>query len=304
MTTLFRGIMPAAITPLDDAGRFVPAAFERLLERVYTAGVDGVYVCGTTGEGMLLSRGDREAVVDAAVACTPAGRHVIVHVGASSIDEALALARHAARAGADAISSMPPTAAPYSFADVRRYYEALAQGSELPLLVYYFPEVTQAIASTDQLEILCAIPNVCGVKFTDFDLFRMAGVRRPGRSVFNGRDEVLAAGLLMGADGGIGSFYNVVPELCVAIQAAADAGRWNDARATQERLNTLIRIAVQFPVFPAIKQMLQWSGLDCGACLSPRPRLDGEQQARLHRELASAGFDDLLAAARPFAPTA
>jgi hypothetical protein len=61
---------------------------------------------------------------------------------------------------------------------------------------------------------------------------------------------------------------------------------------------------VQFPVFPAIKQMLQWSGLDCGACLSPRPRLDGEQQARLHRELASAGFDDLLAAARPFAPTA
>ena len=187
---------------------------------------------------MLQSRQQRQAVVDTAMACTPRDRTVIVHVGAASLDEAVALSAHAARAGAHAISSLPPTSAQFSFAELRRYYEALAAASELPLVVYYFPDVAPSIATAEQLETLCDLPNVIGVKFTDFDLFRMSNLARPGRAVFNGRDEVLAAGLLMGADGGIGTFYNLVPELFVEIYDAAVAGRWDDARAAQRRVNT------------------------------------------------------------------
>ena len=113
-----------------------------------------------------------------------------------------------------------------------------------------------------------------GVKFTDFDLFRMANLAHPGRCIFNGRDEVLAAGLLMGAGGGIGTFYNLLPGLFVEIYDAATAGRWDAARTAQARVNTLIRITLDFPLFPAVKQMLAWSGLDCGPCLPPRARLD------------------------------
>ena len=94
--TMLRGILPATVTPLDADGRFVRAPFERLLDRLYAGGVHGVYVCGTTGEGPLLSRHDREAVAEAAIANTPDGCHVVVHVGAASMDETLALARHAA----------------------------------------------------------------------------------------------------------------------------------------------------------------------------------------------------------------
>lgn len=289
------GILPAAVTPLDEAGRFAPAAFEQLLARLYGAGVHGVYLCGTTGEGMLQSLDQRKAIVETAAACTPRDRRIVVHVGAASIADAVELSAHAARAGAHAVSSLPPTSAPFSFADVLRYYEALAHASDLPLLVYYLPEVSAAIATADQLEALCALPNVCGVKFTDFDLYRMAQVTRPGRSVFNGRDEVLAAGLLMGASGGIGTFYNVLPELFVRIYTAAAAGRWEEARAGQQRVNALIRIALQFPAFPAVKQILAWSGLDCGVCLPPRAPLDAAQQARLRDDLAGAGFADLIA---------
>ena len=288
------GILPATVTPFDEAGRFAPAVFGRLLERLYRAGVHGIYVCGSTGEGMLQSREQRQAVVETAMACTPRDRTVIVHVGAASVDEAVALAAHAAKAGAHAISSLPPSSGQFSFPDLRRYYEALAGATDLPLLVYYFPDVAPAISTAEQLEALCALPNVIGVKFTDFDLFRMANLAQPGRCLFNGRDEVLAAGLLMGADGGIGTFYNLLPELFVEIYDAATSGRWDAATTAQGRVNTLIRIALGFPLFPAVKQMLAWSGLDCGACLPPRARLDQEQQDRLREALTAAGFEHLV----------
>jgi N-acetylneuraminate lyase len=294
---MMRGILPAAVTPLDENGKFLPAALERLLARLYGAGVHGVYLCGSTGEGMLQPPEQRQAIVETAMACTPRDRTVMVHVGAASLQEALALSAHAARAGAHAISSLPPTSAQFSFADLRRYYEALAGGSDLPLVVYYFPDVAPAIDTAEQLEALCDLPNVIGVKFTDFDLFRMANLARPGRVLFNGRDEVLAAGLLMGAGGGIGTFYNLLPELFVDIYDAAAAGRWEEARAAQRRVNTVIRIALAFPLFPAVKQMLAWSGLDCGLCLPPRAGLDAAQQDRLREALTAAGFDHL--AGRP-----
>jgi N-acetylneuraminate lyase len=295
---LIQGILPAAVTPLDKDGRFVPAVFERLLERLYGAGVHGVYVCGTTGEGMLQPHAQRQAIVEAAVASTPRGRHVVVHVGAASLDEALALSAHAAKAGAHAISSLPPLSGQFGFPEVLHYYEALARASDLPLLVYYFPDISQSIASTEQLETLCDLPNVFGVKFTDFDLYRMSVLTRPQRCIFNGRDEVLAAGLLMGADGGIGSFYNLVPELFIQIYTDAMARRWEEARVAQQRANALIRITLGYPLLPAVKQILAWSGLDCGTCLPPRAPLTLEQQRRLQESLAQAGFVEL--SARPF----
>jgi N-acetylneuraminate lyase len=290
---MMRGILPATVTPLDEEGRFVPGVFAQLLERLYAAGVHGVYVCGSTGEGLLQSRQQRQEIVETTMACTPRDRTVIVHVGAASLEDALALSAHAARAGAHAISSLPPTSAQFSFADLRRYYEALASGSDLPLVVYYFPDVAPSISTAEQLETLCALPNVIGVKFTDFDLFRMGNLARPGRCIFNGRDEVLAAGLLMGASGGIGTFYNLLPELFVEIYDAAIAGRWEAAQAAQQRVNTVIRITLGFPLFPAVKQMLAWSGLDCGDCLPPRARLDRNQQDRLRETLEAEGFDRL-----------
>lgn len=292
-----RGILPAAVTPFDTDGSFAPRAFERLLERLYAAGVDGVYVCGTTGEGMLQPPAQRRGVAEAAVRCTPAGRQVVVHVGAATPAEAIDLARHAARAGAHAVSSVPPLAGNFSFADVREYYRTLAASSDLPVVVYYFPELCPALQRTEDLQELCALPNVIGIKFTDFDLFKMASACRPGQSVFNGRDEVLVAGLLMGADGGIGTFYNLVPELFVKLHRLADSGRWDDARAVQREINRLIAAVLRFPLFPALKQILAWSGIDCGACLPPRRPLTEAEREALRAALVESGFGRLAGGA-------
>ena len=294
MKTL-RGILPAVVTPFDADGRFAPRSFERLLERLYSAGIDGLYVCGTTGEGMLQDAAQRKTVVEAAVRGTPPGRQVVVHVGSASTTEAIDLARHAARAGAHAVSSVPPLAGSFSFPEVCEYYRTLAAASELPLVVYYFPEICPALQRTEDLQELCALPNVAGVKFTDFDLFKMTSVCRPGQSVFNGRDEVLAAGLLMGADGGIGSFYNLLPERFVELYRLARTGRWEEARAVQGEINRLIAVVLRFPLFPALKQILAWTGIDCGPCLPPRRLLTDEMRKALERALAEAGFAERFA---------
>ena len=291
-----KGIIPALVTPVNAAGEIAVKPLERLLERLYAAEVDGMYICGQTGEGLLQTVPMRELVTEVAIRSAPAGKINIVHVGAHRPDDAVHLAKHARSIGADAVSSLPPLGG-YGFDEVRGYYERIAAAADLPVLVYYFPEVAPAIRTMEQIEELCAIPGVVGLKFTDFDLYRLSRLTLRGRTVFNGRDEVLAAGMLMGACGGIGTFYNLLPEGFVDVYRRSLAGDWAGARKTQDRINDLIEITLRFPVFAAVKKMLAWSGIDCGNCMAPRRALTSGEEEALRSALQNAGFDALIASA-------
>jgi N-acetylneuraminate lyase len=146
------------------------------------------------------------------------------------------------------------------------------------------------VSSIEEILQLCEIPNVSGLKFTDFDLYTMSILRRHGHVVFNGRDEVLVAGRLMGASGGIGSFYNLVPELFLQVYDLTENGRWKEARAIQDKINELIEIVLRFPAIPAIKTMLAWSGLDCGPCLKPRRALTTSEESQIRTLLSQSSF--------------
>jgi N-acetylneuraminate lyase len=282
---MLHGILPAVVTPLTDEEEFAFSSAERLLEHVYDAGVNGVYVCGQTGEGLVLPLAIREAMAEVAVRNSPSGRSVIVHVGAHRTADAVRLARHASRLGASAVASLPPPGN-YSFAEIQAYYQQLAKASDLPLLVYYFPEIAPGVSAA-QVAQLTTLPNVIGVKYTDFDLFRLSLLTQSGATVFNGRDEVLAAGLLMGAHGGIGSIYNVVPDLFAALYKHASANEWREARKLQDRINELIAVLLRYPLVPALKQVLKWKGIDCGPCAAPRRRLTEAETAELRQSIVS-----------------
>lgn len=288
-----KGIMPAVVTPFDADGKFEEAAFEKLLDRLYRAGVHGIYISGQTGEGLLQSAEQREAVMRSAVANSPKDKIVVAHVGAASTAEAVRLARSAGKAGVHVVSSLPPIGN-YSFVEIRQYYESLAAGSDLPLLIYYFPAVAPAITSADQIRELCRIPNIVGLKFTGHDFFMMSNVKDSGAVVFSGYDEVLVAGLLMGADGGIGTFYNLVPDLFMRIYQLSREKKWDEAREVQRQVNALIEAAVRYPVFPAIKKLLAWSGVDCGECLPPRRRLTTAEATDLRESIRALDFGELF----------
>lgn len=289
-----QGIIPAVVTPIDAEERFAPVQFERLLERLYRAGVRGVYVCGQTGEGVSQSISQRKQVAEVAVANSPPASATIIHVAAHSTADAIELARHAARSRATAVSSVPAIGFEcYSFPEIKRYYQDLAAATSLPLLIYYYPELCPSIVTMDQVIELCRIPNVIGLKFTSFDLFMLSRLKRETSVVLNGRDEVLVAGLLMGADGGIGAIYNLIPDAFVRLYNQAKAGQWEQAQQLQWGINELIAILLRFPLFAAVKALLTWSGIDCGRCISPARALTGAEESELRRLLSDWRVGDI-----------
>lgn len=280
----FEGILAAAVTPFNEKGGFKADSYQQLLSRFYAAGAHGVYACGQTGEGLQQSVAQRKQVAEATAKFSPSDKTIIIHIGAMNTADAVELTRHAAEIGAHAVSALPPIGS-YSFIEIKEYYTAISAASEGPLLIYYFPSLAPSITSIAKILELCAIPNVIGLKYTDSDLFKLSEVKKAGATVFFGSDEMLTAGLIMGADGGIGSFYNVMPALFVKAFELTRSGDWEAARLVQKQINEIIAIGLRFPVHPVIKSMLARLGIDCGKCLPPRRSLTMNEETKL---------DDLL----------
>lgn len=286
------GVLPALLTPMDAEGRFLPELMERLCGALYGAGVDGLYVCGQTGEGLQQPVAQRKLVVESAVKHTPSGKVVMAHIGAPSTADAVELARHAESCGAHSISSLPPGGS-YSIDEVHGYYSAIAAATGLPLFIYFFPGFAARPSGYDDLMRLCEIPGVAGLKFTSTDLFTMWKLKRAGATIFNGFDEVFVAGLSMGADGGIGTFYNVAPSWFVAIHRLSREGRWDEARALQSKVNAVIELGLNYPAHAATKEMMGWLGVPCGECRAPRANLTAEQKRGLRERMESLGLPPL-----------
>lgn len=229
--SLLSGIFPALVTPLNEDESVNVQSLERLLERVYDARADGVYICGSTGEGLSLLASARQLVAEVAMKHSPRGKQIIVHVGASTLDDTLHLAKHASDLGATAVSSLPLAGMPAD--KLTDFYRAISRVSKAPIVAYYFPGFTGYQLTFEQLETVCNLPGVSGVKFTDYDLYALSRLSAQGVKMLNGRDEILIAGMLMGAVGGIGSIYNVVPGRFVDLffwLAKADGKRLADCR--------------------------------------------------------------------------
>ncbi|MBS1829875.1 MAG: dihydrodipicolinate synthase family protein [Acidobacteria bacterium] len=290
MSSLF-GILPAVVTPLDSQGNLSISSYEALLARVYGQGVHGIYVAGQTGEGLSLTVADRKKLAEASVANSPKGSQVIVHIGAHRTVDAIELAKHASSVGVTAVSSLPPIGV-FSFPEIKSYYQALAAASDVPFLIYFFPGLCPAITSHDQILELCTIPNVVGLKFTDMNLYRLERIKKQGHVVYNGHDEVLAAGLLMGADGGIGTFYNLTPELFLEVFRCMQAKDIEGAMKAQARINELIELTLRVPALSAVKRMMTWSGIPCGDPVAPRRTMTAEDEQKLIAMLAASSFKD------------
>jgi N-acetylneuraminate lyase len=291
-------ILPALVTPLSADGRLDERSTARLIDHLYDQGVGGLYVTGTTGEGIHLDQSIRRRVVEIAVQSSRGRGQVIVHVGATQASAALALADHAARTGADGISSIPPFAGGYVWEEIHGYYSELARASALPVVAYHFPGLTGQQTSLAQLASLLAIPNIAGLKFTDpnFDVMQRLLARLSREQVlYNGQDEALALGLSIGAHGGIGSTYNFMPELIVSLYSYARGGRHAEAIAVQRHVNAIIEAVLTCQIVAATKQVLYWQGLiDSPACAFPRAPLSEAQQRRLRDLLAETAIGDTL----------
>ena len=292
----FEGIYPAAVSPRDSEGEFSEKAMELLVTRLYEADVNGLYMCGNTGEGYLMTPAERKQAAEISVAGSDGKGKVVIHVGAPAERDALELAKHAAEIGADAISSLPPYVQGYKFEEILAYYSHLAEVSGLPTFVYYIPVVTHQEFSLAQVDEMLGLDGVAGLKFTNHNLFLMEGILQSSYSphVFNGHDEVMLAGLAMGAQGGIGSFYNLMPRNFVGIYEAVKQQDLAAGRQLQSEVNQMIRIAQQYGMHGTIRAVLKWQGIDCGDPVLPTLPLEDASQVALKADLISSGLAEIL----------
>lgn len=291
-------ILPALVTPLTPEGMLDEKSAERLIDHLYAKGVGGLYVTGSTGEGIYLDFEIRRRIVEIAVSRSKGHGQVIVHVGAIQASKAFELAQHAGRVGADAVSSIPPFAGGYSWDEVKSFYTQLAKESPLPVVAYFIPSLTGQQQSFVQLSQLLSLPNVAGFKYTAPDFYVMQRLLTrfsPDQILYNGQDEALALGLQVGAHGGIGTTYNFMPELIMQVYRHCQAGQFAEAVVAQKRANDIIEPLLLSQGLAATKQILVWQGLiDHVNCAFPRAPLTDAQQKQLRDLLSTTAIAETL----------
>lgn len=287
------GLVAAPHTALNPDGSVNLGAIEKQAARLIADGVNGAFICGSTGEGHSLTTEERKQV--AARWREVIGRaplKLIVHTGHNSVEEAKLLTAHAWKTGADAVSVMSPCYfKPGTVEDLIDFCAPIAaECPELPFYFYDIPALTGVNLS--MLELLRKadghIPNLAGIKFTSTNLMSLQECLEFEDGRFNilfGCDEMLLSALALGVPGAVGSTYNYCAPLYHKIIAAYQAGDASTAQALQMKSVKLVQVLVQYGVLPAGKALMSLVGADCGPVRPPVRRLTEEQKARLFRQV-------------------
>jgi N-acetylneuraminate lyase len=298
------GLIAATFTPMHPDGSLNLAMAKPVVDHLIRAGVSGLYVCGSTGEGPLLTTDERkktaEAYVDAAAGRLP----VVVQVGHSSVTEARELAAHAQQIGAGATSAV----APYYFKpnSVKILVDCLAEiaGSapRLPFYYYHIPELSGVNANMVELlqQAPTKMPNFAGIKFTApfiNDLQTLIAASRGRFDILFGRDEMLLSGLAGGATGAVGSTYNFAAPIYLKAMAAFQRGDVDEAIRLQGQAVAMVNIILPYRGHAGLKAAMGLIGLDCGPTRLPIVSLMPGEVENLRRDLDAIGFFQMTAAA-------
>ena len=291
------GLFDAIMTPFDTKGQFNEGAFRELVDFQLAGGLHGLFVCGGGGEGLFMNVPERKQVAQAALDHAGSRCQIIVHVGALATRDCVELAKHAEDHGALAVGSLPP----FTFAKdpdtIVAHFAQIVEAVTIPVLAYHLPGVTHVEIYAPLMERLHNEAGVAGIKFTDYNLHAMQQLMDCGPGdleLLYGRDEQLLGALVMGARGGIGSTYNVMPNLFGQLWREYADGQLAAAQATQRSINGVIGVLLRGGGIGACKAMLNMLGFDCGAPRSPSRALTPAAVGELRVALEAVGYFDLV----------
>ncbi|MDG1432217.1 MAG: N-acetylneuraminate lyase [Paracoccaceae bacterium] len=285
-------IFAATLTPMNADGSIAPAGVAPLTDFILSKGVHGLYVSGSTGESVLQSRSERAEILSATAEHAREKCSLIAHVGSASTGDAVALAAIAGELGYNAVSAVPPYYYKHNFEDIADYYRAIADASGLPLIIYNIPALSGTDLSTARLLELMEDDRIAGVKFTAQDLFQFEELRKtaPNKKFYFGTDEMFLGAAAMGTDGGIGSTYNLIGDVYVAVEIAVAAGDIDEARRQQRKANDLIAILLKVGVVGGLKHALNRLGVPVGPCRRPFSPMSADGITLLNTWLDENGY--------------
>ncbi len=296
--TQIKGVIPATLTCFDEQERIDLQRTRETTEFMINAGVNGLYLTGSTGICYTMTAEERKLVVETVLDQVAGRIPVIVHVGDIGTQKSIELAIHAEKAGADAISSVPPFYWNFSADAIYGYYKDLSESVSIPTVVYNVQ--LAGIMNKALLLRIAGLPNVKGMKYTARTHDELGSLKRElGKDfmIYSGCDEMAFSGFAFGADGIIGSFYNHIPELYLKLYRCAQEGNMAEGMRLQAIGDEVIWATLKYNGISGMYNLAKCRGLDAGIPRRPFLTNDETVTEKLREDLrqikAKFGTDEL-----------
>ena len=279
----YEGIIPAFYACYNAEGGIDTEAVRAMTRWFIEKGVQGLYVGGSSGECIYQSKEERKLVLENVMAEAKGKLTVIAHVACNNTADSQELAAHAESLGVDAIAAIPPIYFKLPPHAIAKYWNDMsAAAPNTDFIIYNIPQLAGVSLSVPLLNEMMKNPKVVGVKNSsmptqDIQMWRDEGIKQNRQFVvFNGPDEQLISGLVMGACGGIGGTYGAMPELYVELYRCVKAGELAKALEIQNECCRIIykMCSTHGNMYGVIKEILRkMNGPDCGSVRAPLAEL-------------------------------
>ena len=285
------GAYSALYTPFRKDGSLNEEMIEKVIEYGIRKGLRGFYLTGSTGEGFMLSSDERKRVFVRAARAAKGRAKLIAHVGCLATDDAVELAKYAAKTGIDWVSSVAPVYFGQNFDAAYDHYRRISSATDLPFMVYSLG----ADIVPDRDARFFDLKNVKGMKYTNYKYWTVQALRRklPKEAIFfAGADEQVLSALATGVFAGcIGTSQNVIPAHFVEMCRLAESNDFTKAAKLQDEVVRFVELLVTKPNGSWHKGMMKYIGLDCGEGRAPNGRpLSAAERKELFAGLDALGF--------------
>lgn len=272
----YKGVIPAFYACYDESGEISPEGVRALTKYFIKKGVKGVYVNGSSGECIYQSVQDKKTVLENVMAAAEGKLTVIAHVACNNTQDSMELAAHAESLGVDAIAAIPPIYFHLPDHAIAQYWNDISSAApHTDFIIYNIPQLAGVALNSGLFATMRKNPQVIGVKNSsmpvqDIQMFKAdAG---EDYIIFNGPDEQFISGRVIGAEGGIGGTYGVMPELFLKMDELVRAGDLEKAKEVQYAANAIIykMCSCHGNMYGVIKAILKINeGLELGGVRKP-----------------------------------
>lgn len=279
-TEKFKGVFPAFYACYDDNGEISAERTQLLAKHLMEKGVKGLYVGGSSGECIYQSVEDRKKILENVMKAVKGKLTIIAHVACNNTKDSCELAAHAESQGVDAIAAIPPIYFHLPEYAIAEYWNDIsAAAPNTPFIIYNIPQLSGTILTMSLYKNMLKNPNVLGVKNSsiatqDIQMFKTEAGK--DHIVFNGPDEQFISGRAIGADGGIGGTYAVMPELFLKMNEFLEEGKMKEALGIQNKADAIIykMCEAHGNLYAVMKEILRINeNIDIGNVRKPLPGL-------------------------------
>lgn len=271
----YRGVIPAFYACYDDNGNVSGERAKKFASFLIDKGIKGLYVGGSSGECIYQSKEDRKLILESVMEVAKGKITVIAHIACNNTADGEELAAHAEKLGVDAIAAIPPIyfhLPDYAIAD---YWNDMSKAApNTDFIIYNIPQLAGVALNIPLYKKMRENPKVIGVKNSSMpvqDIQMFKDVAGDDSVIFNGPDEQFVGGRIMGADGGIGGTYGVMPELFLAADKAVRDCDFKKAQDIQFKIDRIIyaMCSCHGNLYAVMKEILRKQGIDIGGVRKP-----------------------------------